>query len=465
MSPHTTSIRIALVLAVTAALAWGPLPRAAAEEPDHVERHPVTVDRGDGTTTPGVVFAPPGARSVPGVVLVHGSGTGREDAEQRERYAGFATAFARAGVSALLYDKRTDDYTPAHRDFSRLADDALAGVRALRTSGLADPRRVGLWGLSEGGWVAPLAASRAPDTAFLITVAANIESPARQQDWANRTRLHLAGVRGSLADRFAPTALRQIVGAGVFANAGHDSEPALARLRMPVLAVWGQKDRLTPPGESLTGFRNLFDRIGKRDYTLRVIPNADHGAHVTEDGYDRRPELAPEYERIVADWVHGLPGSAAAPFADPPPAQALSSAPVAPLARWEGGAAQAAGLAVLGVGLGGFALTAARRRWRLPRSAALTATAMAGSTAVAGGLLVHLMSPQADLGPLVLGRPLAWLAAQGMAAAAVAGGAWTAVATARAGGAAPGATARLGLLGLATAAFVPLALYWGVLLP
>ncbi|WP_157120278.1 alpha/beta hydrolase family protein [Nocardia fusca] len=110
----------------------------------------ITFTRGDGTTTTGTVHAPAGATGRPGVVLVHGSGKGRS-----AHYDLTADAFARAGIVALAYGKRTEGYTPAHRDYSLLADDALAGLAALRSRPEVDPARVGLWGLSEGGWVAP----------------------------------------------------------------------------------------------------------------------------------------------------------------------------------------------------------------------------------------------------------------------------------------------------------------------
>jgi len=49
-----------------------------------------------------------------------------------------------------------------------LADDALASVEFLRNHDLIDPNMIGVAGLSQGGWIAPLAASKSPDVAFAI---------------------------------------------------------------------------------------------------------------------------------------------------------------------------------------------------------------------------------------------------------------------------------------------------------
>jgi hypothetical protein len=71
-----------------------------------------------------------------------------------------------------------------------------------------------------------------------------------------------------------------------------------------------------------------------------------------------------------------------------------------------------------------------------------------------------------DPGPIIAGRPLPWLALQGLAAAVVVAAIATALAWRRAGADLPtGERARLGLLLTAGAVFLPWAFYWGLLLP
>ncbi|OLT19307.1 hypothetical protein BJF78_11165 [Pseudonocardia sp. CNS-139] len=117
------------------------------------------------------------------MVLVHGAGTG-----PREKLREEAAAFARAGVATLTYDKRTVGYSLTQRSYAQLADDAAAAAAVLRGRPEVAPSAVGIWGFSEGGWVAPLAASRAPETAFVVVVGANGVAPLRQQTWATRPR-------------------------------------------------------------------------------------------------------------------------------------------------------------------------------------------------------------------------------------------------------------------------------------
>jgi hypothetical protein len=79
------------------------------------------------------------------------------------------------------------------------------------------------------------------------------------------------------------------------------------------------------------------------------------------------------------------------------------------------------------------------------------------------GFLQVTQGRTVDPGPLLAGRPVAWLALQLLAVVAVGAGIATGVTVAKRRRA--GDRARLGLLLAAGAAFVPWAAYWGLLLP
>ncbi|MFF0411296.1 alpha/beta hydrolase family protein [Kitasatospora sp. NPDC004745] len=165
--------------AVAAPSAAPAAPAVAAAGAGDPARSEVSFASADGTVLHGVVLAPPAPSGTggPGLVMVGGAGPGTvTDLEDP------AAAYARRGVTTLVYDKRTAGYSTTRRDYGKLADDALAAVAALRSRPGVQPSRVGLWGLSEGAWVAALAGSAATVGAlgyllFLAVTAAQFTEP------------------------------------------------------------------------------------------------------------------------------------------------------------------------------------------------------------------------------------------------------------------------------------------------
>src|SRR5262249_21988032 len=116
------------------------------------EQEPVTFASGD-VRLAGVLMLPPGPGPHPALVLVHGSGYGT-----RGQYAPEADRFARNGIAVLAFDKRgcggsTGDWRQA--DFDELAGDVLAAFRHLRGDRRIRANKIGLWGISQAGWVIP----------------------------------------------------------------------------------------------------------------------------------------------------------------------------------------------------------------------------------------------------------------------------------------------------------------------
>ncbi|WP_433253759.1 alpha/beta hydrolase [Streptosporangium sp. CA-135522] len=469
--PAMAAVLCLLAPAATAAAAAPPAPAV----PSDLSATEVSFQGSGGLAMHGTVLSPAMAKPTrPGMVLVHGAGTGTP----REKLMGEAVEFARKGLSVLIYDKRSEGYSLFRRSYSQLADDALGAVAALRSQPGVDPAKVGIWGLSEGGWVAPLAASRSRDIAFVVLVGANALPPLRQQAWAVMAGLRKAGVSGPLVDRAEPNLYRVIADGGMFPEPYYDPEPVITALRQPVLGIWGTRDLLTPPRESPPLFARALEKSGNRHYAFHFFPGADHAAHQTPDGgVTRLPELAPGYADLVGSWVGdvtaGRPPTART--SGPAPEQASSTVPMAPPAWWESAQVQLAALVLFLVAFAGYPLVALVRRLRgrsrIPVTGSARLLGAGGLVAVLGSFfyLFYLLTTGGKLavpGPVVAGRPLVWLALQVLALASVVATIHTALAWRRArASVARGERVRLGLLLAAGTVFIPWALYWGLLLP
>jgi dienelactone hydrolase len=428
--------------------------------------------RGDGgVLLHGTVITPiPDGTRRPGLVLLGGS-----DWKTRDQLEAEAEAFARHGVSTMVYDKRTVGYSQTHRDYGVLATDALAALESLRSSAAVDPARVGLWGLSEGAWVAPLAASRSSDVAFVVTAGAVGMSPAQQSAWYWGNLLRHDGVSGSMLRAFAVTGTRFAIGAGLFPEADYDPVPLLQSVRQPVLALWGVEDINHPPAQSSEIMRAALERGGNRHYTIGFIPDAGPDLHRTLDGgFDHLSGLAPGYPELVVSWITGLPDGPPVIGGQPVPHQDRQAVALAPLSWYESVWAELAAWTLMLLGFGGYLALAAVRRIRNGRrtpsmSRAAFWLAACGLCSVVGflGYLGFLESTGARaIGPVLSGRPLPWLALQLLAGATVVAGFSTGVAWGRRRGEiAGGYRVWLGSLMTTAVVFVPWAAYWGLLMP
>ncbi|ALN65578.1 alpha/beta hydrolase fold family protein [Lysobacter antibioticus] len=120
-----------------------------------------------GLSLRGRLVLPRGQDKVPVVVLVHGS----------EKVSGVDAYFQQnlfpsQGVGVFVYDKRGTGGSEGKfsKDFDLLSDDAVAALAEARRLGGARISRIGLHGSSQGGWVAPLAASKTPQAQFVMVV-------------------------------------------------------------------------------------------------------------------------------------------------------------------------------------------------------------------------------------------------------------------------------------------------------
>jgi uncharacterized protein len=291
----------------------------------------------------GTLIAPAAAgERHPAVVLVHGSGPA-----DRRQILPFARRLVRHGMAVLTYDKRgvggsTGDWKTA--SFEDLAGDVVAGVEYLKTREDIDGRQIGLLGVSQAGWVMPLAAVRAKDIAFLIsvsgagipvaettidqaqnemtalrmkpeTVATIIDVMKLQYQYARtgtgwdeyaRARANLAARLGRPPDTFPGTAddpawryLRLVY--------FYDPAPTLRQLQTPTLALFGELDNNIVAVKNEKAWRAALDEAGHPDYTLRILPKANHmvlEAHVGSNAeMPTLQRLVPEYFTVVHEWL------------------------------------------------------------------------------------------------------------------------------------------------------------------
>jgi len=273
----------------------------------------------------GTLFLPLKKGPHPAVVFLHGSGP-----QTRESYLKhFADLFARRGFAALIYDKRGTGASTGEiwyrtgDNFDNLVADALAGVKYLAQRADINRRHVGLWGLSQGGWLAPMAAERSNDVAFLITISGGGVTPAQQELYDDEVNLRDRGFpEDQITEavnllKMADNVIRKKVAWEEFAAAREkaqpqpwfalldrfpvklpaedsmwqsgseqmdfDPAPVWQKIHIPVLAIFGESDKSTPSIESAKQIEVALKKGRNRHYRIEIIPHADHALWITAE--------------------------------------------------------------------------------------------------------------------------------------------------------------------------------------
>jgi len=210
---------------------------------------------------------PPGPGPFPAIVFGHGSGR-----QTRDEAMSVKSRMTQAGFAVLRYDKRgvgdsTGTYegvgiANSERMLGLLADDMAAGVAFLRTRPEIDPNRIGLMGISQAGWIMPLAAARAPVRFMVLVVGPTVPVGIEiyYSDLAEGTTASFDELSARLLEYRGPL--------------GYDPRPTLERLDVPGLWLLGAQDRSIPTRETVA----ILDELSGagRPYRWIVYPNAGH---------------------------------------------------------------------------------------------------------------------------------------------------------------------------------------------
>lgn len=333
----TVRLSVAVLVTALALVAAGP----AAAQPDSTwQVTEVEFEAPDGVPLAGLVYVPEGGGPFPGAVLIQGSGSSdRTNVWART----FAETLARAGVATLLPDKRGSgasggDWMAA--SFEVLARDALAGVERLRAHPAVADDRVGLIGLSQGGLVAPLAATLG-EVAWVVDVSGAAVTLAEQishemENTADRAGLSPEGVAAvleiqGLAERYVRTGDWDSYAAALEAaadqpwaeiaagfpdtpdapiwdwirlNASYDPIPHWKSVDVPVLVVYGGEDEEdnVPVEESVKRLKRAFSESRDGDRTIRIFLDAGHALWAT-DATQESLKLHPELVALLESWI------------------------------------------------------------------------------------------------------------------------------------------------------------------
>jgi pimeloyl-ACP methyl ester carboxylesterase len=316
-----------------------------------------------GVKLAGTLTLPPREGPVPAVILITGSGAQDRDETilAHKPFLVLADYLTRRGIAVLRVDDRgVGGSTGSIRDSTSddFAGDALAGITFLKGRKEIDPRKMGLAGHSEGGIIAPIAAARSKDVAFIVLMAgtglpgteilvaqgqlilkANGASESElklQRDAQKRLMDIIAQEKDEkAAEAKLAVALKEILAAipeserkalgdadgglteaavGRFNNAWfrsfltYDPRSTLHSVQCPVLAINGEKDLQVPARQNLAEIEKALKAGGNRAVKTVELTGLNHLFQPCKTGSPSEysaieTTIAPEALKTIGDWI------------------------------------------------------------------------------------------------------------------------------------------------------------------
>ncbi|TXC85391.1 alpha/beta hydrolase family protein [Luteibaculum oceani] len=313
----------------------------------------------DKTTLAGTVSIPNNCETCPAVILVSGSGAQNRDSEvfNHRPFAVLADHLAKSNIIVLRYDDR--GVGKSKGDFSKattstFTEDASAAISFIKKYPKVDSNQVGIIGHSEGGLVAIKLASKS-EVNFAVLMAspaipgaqilmgqqlAQIENTsldaAQKKDLEDfikgqmdvllksktpvKARANLnsyykknfkklpPATRGMGLEKYAQIQTQALASPWVMEFVKYDPRLDLSQIKIPVLAVNGDKDTQVNAEVNLASIEDGLKAAGNSDYQIEKLNGLNHLFQPAETGsimeYERiETTLDTEFLNLVSSWI------------------------------------------------------------------------------------------------------------------------------------------------------------------
>jgi pimeloyl-ACP methyl ester carboxylesterase len=303
---------------------------------DAVRIEDVEFKNGD-LTLHGNLYLPKKPGKYPALIVYHSASGG---IRAYPTYQHLADVLPAKGVAVLLFDRRGFGQSQGNfetANFADLASDGIAGIRYLKGRKDIDSRHIGVWGVSQGGWIAPLASVMSKDIAFVIAVSGPGVTPAEQMDYAAAYALREAGyseqiIKEALAIRASVNAyfrgrlpadqVNQAIAKARtqpwfklislsdglpldpkvtkwYQEMDFDPIPTLRKIKTPTLFFFGERDRWVPIEESISRIKEATRAIPNSE--IHRIKGADH--LMSTGKTELSGPISQEYVKLMLEWI------------------------------------------------------------------------------------------------------------------------------------------------------------------
>jgi len=302
----------------------------------------------------GELRIPSGEGKYPLVIMVHGDGPA-----WRNYFYTLKKCFLRAGYATMMWDKpgtgqSTGKFSLQHLQAER-AEILLDAIESVRSHPRIDPNRIGVWGISQSGYVIPRALEKTENITFMILVGVAGQNGIEQTAFFVSQQIQCEGYSEDEAKEAERLAVNVLIAktydeyvangkallekfpivkdldfmAGILpeerwkpkdpeGEAYFNPISIIERTKIPTLVVLGEKDRNVDPIQAAEAYAKALTKAGNPNFRVELFPGADHNIILCETGCQKErnkrsrtewANYAPEYLELMEDWLQKIQDS------------------------------------------------------------------------------------------------------------------------------------------------------------
>jgi pimeloyl-ACP methyl ester carboxylesterase len=296
----------------------------------------------------GTLVKPEHPEPYPVIIFVHWSGPTNYDCSGF--YLPIWKRFTAQGYACISWDKPGTGKTKGEYDNVHLFQERVKvireAIRFLKKRSDIDTKRIGLFGMSQAGWIMPMVTANSNDVSFIIAASCAGESGVKQGAFQIRRHLQLEGLTEEEAQRYGELYLlrkyartyteylkyakplneqkylREVMKQGEILTLEEfvpypsdycqfiDPVPYLEKITCPLLAIWGEKDTAIDVYQAVETYSEAFAKGENKNFQFVVFPETSHFMTRTMTGslkeWEENKEIIPEFLETMEKWLWNL---------------------------------------------------------------------------------------------------------------------------------------------------------------
>jgi dienelactone hydrolase len=201
------------------------------------------------------------------------------------------------GIAVLLPDKRGSEKSEGEwvgATFEELATDILSAIEFVKDQRMFEVSTIGLIGMSQGGWIAPVVAAKSDDVSFIVSMVGAAVTTDEQllHEEINNITPYTYRFIAELIAPITTNNLKQLE--HVSAHMGFDPIPYWKDVHVPVFFAFGGNDKNVPVEASI-------ERLRENNLNHFEVKTYADGGHAIRD--IQTNEVSDEFLRDLVRFI------------------------------------------------------------------------------------------------------------------------------------------------------------------